>query len=51
MLVGQVDRIEKYPALGFTASTDVPQEVLTAKNRLVECGFTQLLVTPHADAQ
>jgi hypothetical protein len=31
-----------------SGENEVPQEVLTAKNRLVECGFTQLLVTPYA---
>jgi uncharacterized SAM-binding protein YcdF (DUF218 family) len=45
-LVGQVDRIERYPALGFTDSVAVPDEVLTTKRRLVERGFTRLLVTP-----
>lgn len=30
-LVGQVDRVEKYPELGFTESTTVPIEVSQAK--------------------
>lgn len=30
-LVGQVDRLEKYPALGFTEKTEIPEEVLLAK--------------------
>jgi len=45
VLVGQVDRIQRYPELGFTESVPVPNEVLTAKDRLVELGFTGLLVT------
>lgn len=43
-LVGQVDRVEKYPALGFTEASEVPEPVLLAKGRLVELGFTHHLV-------
>jgi hypothetical protein len=45
-IVGQVDRVEKYPILGFTAKEDVPEEVLRAKRRLVELGFANHLVPP-----
>ncbi|HEX3848504.1 MAG TPA: YdcF family protein [Steroidobacteraceae bacterium] len=45
-LVGQVDRVEKYPLLGFMAKNDVPQEVLRAKRRLVGLGFVNHLVPP-----
>jgi uncharacterized SAM-binding protein YcdF (DUF218 family) len=43
-LVGQVDRLEKYPSLGFTEWTKVPEEVLRAKARLVELGFVNHVV-------
>jgi uncharacterized SAM-binding protein YcdF (DUF218 family) len=43
-MVGQVDRLEKYPALGFTVPVDVPEDVLIAKSRLIELGFADHLV-------
>lgn len=49
-LVGQVDRVENYPALGFTESEEVPQEVLVAKRRLMGFGFVHHLIQPRADA-
>lgn len=45
-LVGQVDRVEKYPALGFTEAIEVPTVVSQAKSRLVELGFMHHLVKP-----
>jgi uncharacterized SAM-binding protein YcdF (DUF218 family) len=50
-LVGQVDRVEKYPALGFTERAQIPQSVLLAKHRLMELGFVHHLVPPPAGAQ
>jgi uncharacterized SAM-binding protein YcdF (DUF218 family) len=50
-LVGQVDRVENYPALGFTESEEVPREVLVAKHRLIELGFVHHLIQPRPDAQ
>jgi uncharacterized SAM-binding protein YcdF (DUF218 family) len=50
-LVGQVDRVEKYPALGFTERTEVPEPVLLAKCRLVELGFVHHLVPPSIGVQ
>ncbi len=47
-LVGQVDRVEKYPSLGFTERAEVPENVLLAKRRLVELGFVHHLVPPSA---
>lgn len=44
VLVGQVDRIQKYPALGFTEDEVIPADVLNAKERLAEAGFCGLLV-------
>src|SRR5262245_14750750 len=43
-LVGQVDRIERYPELGFTEETEVPEEVIVAKRQLIELGFIDHLV-------
>jgi uncharacterized SAM-binding protein YcdF (DUF218 family) len=43
-LVGQVDRVQKYPSLGFTEPDEVPAEVLAAKVRLIELGFVNHLV-------
>jgi len=43
-LVGQVDRVEKYPSRGFTEEDEVPEEVLVAKSRLVELGYGEHLV-------
>jgi uncharacterized SAM-binding protein YcdF (DUF218 family) len=44
VLVGQVDRVERYPRLGFTAPEEVPWHVLAAKAALIELGFGQHLV-------
>jgi len=43
-LVGQVDRVEKYPLLGFTDRDEVPDEVGAAKSRLVALGYVKHLV-------
>jgi uncharacterized SAM-binding protein YcdF (DUF218 family) len=43
-LVGQVDRIERYPTKGFTVPVDVPTDVARAKARLIELGFADHLV-------
>ena len=50
-LVGQVDRVEKYPELGYTVPSEVPHAVLTAKRRLIELGFNHHLVKPPAASQ
>jgi uncharacterized SAM-binding protein YcdF (DUF218 family) len=44
-LVGQVDRIERYPELGFTEKAKVPEQVIAAKRQLVELGFAKHLVS------
>jgi uncharacterized SAM-binding protein YcdF (DUF218 family) len=43
-LVGQVDRVEKYSAMGFTERVIVPPDVVEAKQRLMELGFVEHLV-------
>jgi uncharacterized SAM-binding protein YcdF (DUF218 family) len=47
-LVGQVDRVERYPQLGFTEKTKVPEEVIAAKRQLVELGFANHLISEVA---
>jgi len=44
-LVGQIDRIEKYPDLGFTQKDNVPADVLAAKRQLVKLGFANHLLS------
>ena len=43
-LVGQVDRVEKYPSMGFTEPLEVPPEVIAATHELIDLGFVQHLV-------
>src|SRR5580698_9710709 len=47
-LVGQVDRVERYPQRGFTEKTNIPEEVIAAKRQLVELGFANHLVSQVA---
>ena len=47
-LVGQVDRVERYPDFGFTEKTKVPEEVIAAKRQLIELGFANHLVSEVA---
>jgi hypothetical protein len=47
-LVGQVDRVERYPELGFTEKTKVPEEVIAAKRQLVQLGFANHLISEVA---
>jgi uncharacterized SAM-binding protein YcdF (DUF218 family) len=42
-LVGQLDRVERYPALGFIVPIEIPPEVLRAKERLLALGFDRHL--------
>lgn len=39
-MVGDVDRIDRYPALGYQAAGDIPPEVRTAWHELKAAGFT-----------
>jgi hypothetical protein len=47
-LVGQVDRVERYPELGFTEKTNVPEEVIAAKRQLADLGFANHLIAEVA---
>lgn len=43
LMVGDIERIQTYPALGFQIAQDVPIEVFATNKRLVERGFTQYI--------
>ncbi|HZX04921.1 YdcF family protein [Kribbella sp.] len=44
MLVGDLQRVIEYPALGFAVEQGVPDDVLAAYHRLVNAGFTSRLM-------
>jgi uncharacterized SAM-binding protein YcdF (DUF218 family) len=43
-MVGLVERIQRYPALGYQARHELPQEVLDAWQYLIQQGFTHHLM-------
>lgn len=43
LMVGEVDRLQKYPARGFMDEIDIPSQVLTAQRVLVNAGHTKYL--------
>jgi uncharacterized SAM-binding protein YcdF (DUF218 family) len=45
MLVGDLQRVIDYPALGFAVEQTVPNDVLTAYKRLIAAGYTSRLTT------
>lgn len=45
MLVGDLQRVIEYPALGFAVEQDIPDDVETAYHRLVSTGYTSRLMT------
>jgi uncharacterized SAM-binding protein YcdF (DUF218 family) len=44
MVVGDLQRVIEYPALGFAVEQEVPDDVRAAYERLIEAGFTSRLV-------
>ncbi|GAA1696435.1 YdcF family protein [Kribbella yunnanensis] len=46
MLVGDLQRVIEYPALGFAVEQDVPGEVRHAYERLVAAGYISRLIGP-----
>jgi uncharacterized SAM-binding protein YcdF (DUF218 family) len=44
IMVGDLERIKKYPARGFQIEQDIPAEVWTAFEKLVSAGYTQHLI-------
>jgi hypothetical protein len=45
MLVGDLQRVMEYPALGFAIEQQVPASVQAAYSRLVAAGYTTRLMT------
>lgn len=45
-MVGDLDRIMRYPALGFQVACPIPAQVMDAWERLVARGFDRHLVNP-----
>lgn len=45
MLVGDLQRVMEYPALGFAVAQDIPDDVETAYHRLISTGYTSRLTT------
>jgi hypothetical protein len=45
MLVGDLQRVVEYPALGFAVEQQVPDRVHDAYRRLIGAGFTSRLLT------
>lgn len=44
LMVGDLQRIKEYPALGFQIHQDIPEEVWAAYERLVSLGYTKYLM-------
>ncbi|MDP4094917.1 MAG: YdcF family protein [Bacillota bacterium] len=44
IIVGDLDRIRKYPEKGYQIYQEIPPEVLSAFEKLVELGYTKYLV-------
>jgi len=44
LMVGDLQRIERYPALGYQAPEDIPAAVKASYERLVAAGFTRHLI-------
>ena len=45
MLVGDLQRVIEYPALGFAVEQHVPDDVHAAYERLIDAGYTSRLMT------
>jgi hypothetical protein len=45
-MVGDLQRIRLYPALGFQIEQEIPAEILGAFEELVAAGFTKYLIQP-----
>lgn len=41
LVVGELERLNKYPAKGFTAAEEIPQAILDAASSLLEAGFNK----------
>jgi hypothetical protein len=43
LMVGEIDRLRKYPARGFMDKIDIPSQILTAQQVLINAGHTKYL--------
>ena len=43
VMVGDVERLKKYPEMGYTLPVEIPDEVWNAHNRLISAGFRRFL--------
>ena len=48
-MVGDLQRIKLYPALGYQIAQEIPDEVWSAFEGLVRAGFDKYLITTEAD--
>jgi uncharacterized SAM-binding protein YcdF (DUF218 family) len=48
-MVGDIDRIQRYPALGYQAPHTLPAEIIGAWRYLIAQGFTHHLVIDHGE--
>ena len=46
-MVGDIDRIQHYPALGYQAAHTLPANIIDAWHYLIEQGFTHHLIVDH----
>lgn len=44
MIVGEIDRLEKFPAKGFIVEQEIPKEILHAYHLLAEAGFNKYCI-------
>lgn len=44
IMVGEVQRIQLYPSLGYTVSMEIPSEIEKAMEYLIEAGYDQQLI-------
>jgi uncharacterized SAM-binding protein YcdF (DUF218 family) len=51
LMVGDLQRIERYPALGYQAAEDIPTSVKASYERLVAAGFNRHLIEASAGAR
>ena len=45
-MVGDLQRIIEYPAMGFQIAQDVPPDVLQAYRNLIRQGYTRHMIKP-----
>ena len=43
VMVGDIERLKKYPELGYTLPVEIPDDVWDAHNRLIKAGFDRFI--------